>query len=93
MLGDDAGENHDGKPRLGYDTGENLHDGEPSKVGLIHLSSSRCRRQDCRDSGEVEERIFWGNFFGPRPREFEGFYKKSTCTVMLVTVRYVNNVT
>ena len=74
MLGDDA----DGKPPLGDDAGENHHDGEPPEVGLILLSSSRRRRQGCRDGGEVAEKIF----FGPRPSEFGVFfYKKSTCIV------------
>ena len=76
MLGDDVSENHDGEPPLGDDADENHHDGEPPEVGLILLSSSRRRRQGCRDGGEVAE-----DFFDPRPSEFGRFYKKSTCTV------------
>ena len=80
MLGDDADENHGGELPLGDDASENHHDGEPPDVDLILLLSfsSRCRRRGCRDGGEV---VILGDFFGPRPSEFEGFYKKSTCTI------------
>ena len=76
-LGDDADENHDGEPPLGDDACENHHDGEPPEVGLILFSSSQRRRQGCRDDGEVAERIF----LTLRSSEFGGFYKKSTCIV------------
>ena len=55
---------------LGDDAGENHHDREAPEVGLILLSSSRRRRQGCRDGSEVAEKIF----FGPRPSEFGVFF-------------------
>ena len=80
MLGDNAGENHDGEPTLGDDAGENHHDGEPPEVNLIILSSfffffssPTTRLQRWR---EVAKRIFLGGFFWPRPSEIGGFYKK-----------------
>ena len=46
------------EPPLRDDASKNHHDGEPPEVGLILLSSSRHRRQGCRDGGKVAERIF-----------------------------------
>ena len=77
MLGEYAGGNHDGEPPLGDDASENHHDREPPEVGLILLSSffffsapTRLRREN-----------FWRGIFWPRPSEFGGFYKKSTCSI------------